>query len=201
VQNKLTAEIHRTSLWSVVVIFDGNICKPNRTDFIDRNGSYIILMPDRDIKGFKVEINGLAEGRENEFTKIWNSEARVVVAGQMNSQCRRKRIYLLFLKHRIYNCISISQENYVIYKEYGTIITVNDKVRGKKLKLFTLFPCQSRDSCTGVNDITLQHSWVISAQGHFTKNTALSPRNISKILKVCPMKAVVREVHWDFITE
>jgi hypothetical protein len=43
-----------------------------------------------------------------------------------------------------------------------------------------------------VNDITLLDSWVISAQGHFTKNTDLFPRKISKSFNGCPMKAVVR---------
>ena len=42
-----------------------------------------------------------------------------------------------------------------------------------------------------VNDITLLDSWVISAKGHFTKNTDLFPGNISKKLKGCPLKADV----------
>jgi hypothetical protein len=43
-----------------------------------------------------------------------------------------------------------------------------------------------------VNDITLLDSWVISEQGHFTKNTDLFPRKINKSFNGCPMKAVVR---------
>jgi hypothetical protein len=39
-----------------------------------------------------------------------------------------------------------------------------------------------------VTDITLLESWVISAQGHFTKNADLFPGKFSKSLKVCPMK-------------
>jgi hypothetical protein len=41
VQNKLTAEIHRNSVWPVVVTVDGNIRKITKSDFINRNGSYI----------------------------------------------------------------------------------------------------------------------------------------------------------------
>ena len=46
VQRELIAEIHRTSLWPVVVTVGGNISKRDKTDFIDRDGSYIILTPD-----------------------------------------------------------------------------------------------------------------------------------------------------------
>jgi archaellum component FlaG (FlaF/FlaG flagellin family) len=42
VQQELVEEIHRISIWPVVVIVDGNISKPYKTDFIDRDGSYII---------------------------------------------------------------------------------------------------------------------------------------------------------------
>ena len=50
-----------------------------------------------------------------------------------------------------------------------------------------------------MNDITILDSWVISAQGHFTKNTDLFPRKISKSFNGCPMKAVVRDGHSVFI--
>jgi hypothetical protein len=46
VQQELIAEIHRTSLWPTVVTVEGNISKPNETDFVDIEGSYIILIPD-----------------------------------------------------------------------------------------------------------------------------------------------------------
>jgi hypothetical protein len=39
VQQELIAEIHRTSTWSVVVSVGGNISKPKKTDFIDKDGS------------------------------------------------------------------------------------------------------------------------------------------------------------------
>jgi hypothetical protein len=49
-----------------------------------------------------------------------------------------------------------------------------------------------------VNDITLLDSWVISEQGHFTKNIDLFPVKISNNLNGCPMKAVVRNGNWYF---
>ena len=71
VQQELIAEIHRTSIWPVVVTVDGNISKYSKTNFIDGDGSYIILIPDGNIKSFQVEFNGLAEGRNNnKFTRF-----------------------------------------------------------------------------------------------------------------------------------
>jgi hypothetical protein len=49
-----------------------------------------------------------------------------------------------------------------------------------------------------VNDITLLDSWVISAQGHFTKNADLFPEKISNSFNGCPMKAVIRDGNWHF---
>jgi hypothetical protein len=69
-----------------------------------------------------------------------------------------------------------------------------------KLGVYTWFPYQSSDRCTEVNDITLLDSWVISAQGHFTKNTDLFTGKISKNLNRCPMKALVFDTKWDFKT-
>ena len=77
---------------------------------------------------------------------------------------------------------------------------VNDVDTVMKLGVYTWFPYQSSDRCTEVNDISLLDSWVISAQGHFTKNTELFPRKISNNLNRCPMKAVVRDGHWKFTT-
>ena len=57
VQQELIAEVHRTSIWSVVVNVDGNIIKPDETGFIDRDGSYIILLPNENFKRFVAEIN------------------------------------------------------------------------------------------------------------------------------------------------
>jgi len=77
VQKELTAENHRNVIWPVVVTVDGNISKHNERDFIDRDGSCILLIPDGNLKSFLAEINGLV----NAFRRIWNSEARFVVAG------------------------------------------------------------------------------------------------------------------------
>jgi len=60
-------------------------------------------------------------------------------------------------------------------------------------------PYPSSDRCTEVNDITLLDSWVITAQGHFTKNTDLFPIKISKSLNGCPMKNFVRSSNWTHI--
>ena len=63
VQQELIAEIHHTCFWPVVNV-DGNISKPDETDFIDRDGSYIILIPEGNIKSLQAEILGLAVGRD-----------------------------------------------------------------------------------------------------------------------------------------
>jgi hypothetical protein len=76
VQQELIAEIRRTSLWPVVVTVDGNISKPDETEFIDRDGSYIILIPDWNIKSLKAEINELDKG-QGQFTRLWIYEARL----------------------------------------------------------------------------------------------------------------------------
>jgi hypothetical protein len=47
---------------------------------MDTYGSYIILIPDGNLKNFKAEIIGLTTGKENTFTRFWNYEARFVVA-------------------------------------------------------------------------------------------------------------------------
>jgi hypothetical protein len=79
VQQEMIAEIHRSTNWPVIVTDDGNISLPDKTDFIDRDGSYIILIPDGNFKSFAAEINGLDKGREKQFTRVWNSETRFVV--------------------------------------------------------------------------------------------------------------------------
>jgi hypothetical protein len=80
VQHELITENHQTAIWPVVVSVDGNISKPEKTDFINRDGSYIILIPDGNLQTFQVQIDGLAVDR-NKFTKLWNSDARFFVAG------------------------------------------------------------------------------------------------------------------------
>jgi len=51
-----------------------------------------------------------------------------------------------------------------------------------KLAVYTWFSNLISDRCTELNNITLLDSWVISAQGHFNKNTDLFPGKISKSL-------------------
>ena len=114
------------------------------------------------------------------------------------SVSQKKDIFDVFSKLRIYNCIIVSQEHSVIDKEYSRSKNVNDVHTGMKLGVYTWFPYQSSDRCTEVNDITLLDSWIISAQGHFTKNTDLFPSKISNSLNGCPMKSVVRDSHWYF---
>ena len=193
IQQELIAEIHGTSIWPVVVAVDGNISIPEKTNFIDRDGSYIILIPDGNIINFMTEINGLAEESFG-YTKLWNSEARFVVAGANKfSVSQQIDIFDHFSKFRIYNCIVVSLDRDEIHKLYKRPIRVNDVDIGITLVVYTWFPYQSSDRCTEVNDITLLDSWVISAQGYLTKNTDLFPRKISNSLNGCPMKAVVRD--------
>jgi hypothetical protein len=191
VQQELIAKIHRTSIWPAVVTVDGNISIPEKSDFIDRDGSYIILIPDGNINNFKAEINGLAKGSFG-YSRLWNSEARFVVAGANEFTMSQKiDIFEHFLKFRIYNCIIVSKVHDAIYKEPSRPINVNDVNTGISLGVYTWFPYQGSERCTEVNDITLLDTWVISAQGHFTKNTDLFPRKISNSLNGCPMKAFV----------
>jgi hypothetical protein len=117
-QLELIAEIHRTAIWPAVVTVDGNtsITKPNKTEFIDRDDIYIILIPNGNINSIKAEIKGLAEGRDK-FTRIWNSEPRFVVAGANEySKSHQTQILNYFPKLRIYNCIIINKEHFEIEK-------------------------------------------------------------------------------------
>jgi hypothetical protein len=194
------ADIHRNSFWPVVVAVDVNISIPNRTGFINRDGSYIILMPDGNIKSLKAEISGLAL-EEFKLTQLCNSEARFVVAGANEfSLSQQTDVFHFLSKLRIYKCIIVSPQHDVTDKEYTKPKNVNDIDTGMILGVYTWFPYQSSDRCTEVNEITLIDSWVISVQGHFTKNTDLFPIKIRKRLNECPMKAVVRDDHWDFTT-
>jgi hypothetical protein len=123
VQQVLIAEIRRTSIWPVVVTVDGNIRIPEISDFIDRDGSYIILIPDGNIKSLLAEIIGLTiDGTK--FTRVWNPEARFVVAEANEiSVSQQTDIFDYFSK---YKCIIVSQERYVIEKDqqYTYILTL-----------------------------------------------------------------------------
>jgi hypothetical protein len=199
-QQLFITEIHRTAIWPVVVTVDGNTSKPHKTDYIDGDGSYIILVPDGKIESLKNEITGLLVVR-NEFKRYWNSEARFVVAGTNEfSLSQQTDIFDFFSKLRIYNCIIISPEQYVIDNEYGRQIEVNYVDTIVKFGVYSWFPYQSSDRCTEVKDITLLDSWVISAQGRFTKNTDLFPSKVRNRLNGCPMKALVRYGAWNLTT-
>jgi hypothetical protein len=111
---------------------------------------------------------------------------------QINSQYCNKDIFLtIFSKLRIHNCIIVSQKHDVIDKEYSKLKYVNNVDTGMKLGVYTWFPNQSSDRCTYVKDTTLIDSSVMSAQGHFTKNTGLFPIKIRKSFNGCPMKAIL----------
>ena len=194
VKQELIAEIHRTAFWPIVVTVDVNMSKNNETGLIDRDGSYIILIPDGNFKIFQVAINGLAQEREHIFTKVWNSEARFVVAGANKfSMLQQTAIFDYFSKLRIYNCIIVSQVHDVMEKEYSKSKLVNDVDTDMKFEVYTWFPYQSSERCTEVKDITVLDNWVISTQGHFNQNVELFPLKIRNGFNGCPMKAVVRE--------
>jgi hypothetical protein len=200
VQQELIAHIHQTSICPAVVNANGNIRNPDETDYIDRDGSYIILLPDENIKSLKAEINGLVEDG-TKSKRLWNSESRFVVARANEfSMSQQTEILDSLSKLGIYNCIIVSRERYVIDKEYSRRINVNDVDTGMKLGVYTWFPYQRSDRCTEVNHITLLDSWDISAQGHFTKNTDLFPGKISNNLKGCPMKAYINNVGTKLLT-
>jgi hypothetical protein len=95
----------------------------------------------------------------------------------------------------------VSLEHDVTDKEYSRPINVNDVDTGMKLVVYTWFPYQSLGRCTDVKDITLMDSWVVSAQGNFTKNTYLFPQKIGNSLNGCRMKAVIRDGRWNFTTK
>jgi hypothetical protein len=192
VQQELVAEIHRNSIWPVVTV-DGNITKHKEREVIDRNGSYIILIPDGDFKSFQVQINGLIQEGKYNFRRLWNSETRFVVAGaNMYSKLHQTAIFDYFSQLRIYNCIIVSQLHDVMDIDHSKQTNVNDVDADMKLGLYTWFPYQTSNHCTEVKDTTLLDSWVFSAQGNFTNNTDLFPIKIRNSFNGCPMKAVVR---------
>jgi hypothetical protein len=138
VQKELITEIYRTSIWPVVVSFDGNISLPDETGFIDRDGSYIILIPDGNIMYLQAEMSGLYFDRKKYLTKIWNSEARFVVAGANEfSMSQQTDIFDYLSKVSIYNCIIVSRERYVVDKKYTSRIKLNDIDTGMKLWVYT----------------------------------------------------------------
>jgi hypothetical protein len=178
VQHELIAEVHRTSLWPVVFTVDGETTNPDQTEFIHRDGSYIILITDGNLQSLKTAFSGLILDRHNQFKRVWDSEARFVVAGIKEfSLSQQTNIFDYFSKLRIYvyNCIIVSPQHHVTDREHSSPININDVDLGVNLAVYTWFPYQSSDRCTDVNNIILLDSWVISTQGNFTKNTDLFP--------------------------
>ena len=137
------------------------------------------------------EING--KSKEGTIFKIlWNFETLFFLAGaNESSMSQQMGIFYSFSKLRIYNCIIVRKKHYNIDKKYSSGIKVNVADTGMKLGIYTCFPHQSSYGFTDVNDITLLESWVISPQGHFTKNTDLFPGKIGKIINGCLLKAFV----------
>jgi archaellum component FlaG (FlaF/FlaG flagellin family) len=56
-------EIQTASNWPIVVAVNGDINIPERTNVIDRDGSYIILLPDGNITNFRTQMNRLATAK------------------------------------------------------------------------------------------------------------------------------------------
>jgi len=156
VQQELIVEIHRTANWPVVVTVDGNISVPEKSDFIDRDGSYIILIPDGNIEIIVAQLLGLLLGGKSEFTQIWISDAWFVLAGANEiSMSQKSDVFDYFSIFKIYNCIIINQVHDIIDKGYSRRTNVSYVGIGMKLVVYTWFPYQSSDRCTEVDDITL----------------------------------------------
>jgi hypothetical protein len=118
-------------------------------------------------------MKGLPLGRRI-LRKVRNYNARFVVAGTNKfSMSQHKRIFNVFSQLRIYNCIFVSLEHDVIYRENSRHVKTNVVDTGMKLAVYTWFPYQSSDRCDNVDDIIILDSWVIYGQGHFTKNSDL----------------------------
>jgi hypothetical protein len=146
VQQELIVQIHRTAIWPVVVTVDGNISKTTKTDFIDRDGSYIILIQDGNLERCKAEIKWLIEDQNQSFIRFWNSEARFVVTGANEfTMSQQANIFNYFSKLILYNCIVINQQHYVTETKYSRPINFSDADTGMKLAVYTWFPYQSSD--------------------------------------------------------
>jgi hypothetical protein len=137
---------------------------------------------------------------ENKFKNVWNFEARFVVAtANKFSTWQKIEIFIILSVYRIYSIIIVSPEQYDTNKELKRQININDVDTGMKFAVYTWFPYQSSDRCSEVKNITLLDSWVISAEGHFTKNSGLFPVKFIKGFTFCLMQAYVIEDHWDLI--
>jgi hypothetical protein len=115
--------------------------KLKKTDFIDKDGSYILLIPDGIIKSFVAEFDGLVKGREDKFTRFWNYEAQFVVAGANGFlMSQQKDILNYFSYFRMYNCIIVGQNYDIIGNGYSRLISDNDADTVMKLVIYIRFP-------------------------------------------------------------
>jgi hypothetical protein len=147
-----------------------------------------------------LEINGQVKDGEYNFTRLWNSESRFVVAGAKKySMLQQTAIFDYFSNLRIYNCIIVCQAHEVMDIERSKPNKVNDIDTDMKLGVYTWFPYQGSDRCTEVKDIKLLDSWVHSAQGYFKQNNDFFPIKIRNSFNRCPMKVVARN-GYGFVT-
>ena len=117
VQQELVAEIWRTSLSPVIVNVDGNISKPNETEYIDEDNSYIILIQDETMFFLVSEIRGLYL-YTSKFPRFCISDVRYVVAGAIEFSVSQQREIFRYLSYiGIYNCILLSRGHYEIDKK------------------------------------------------------------------------------------
>ena len=118
------------------------------------------------------------------------------------STLQKTDIFNYLSKFRIYNSITVNKENDLIKTESSKPVNINDVDLDMKLGVYTWFPYQSSNRCTEVNDITLLDSWVISAQGHFTKNTDFFPRNIKRVSRMSHESSCKRqwvEIYYELL--
>jgi hypothetical protein len=96
VQQELTAKIQGPSIWAVVVTGYGDIDRNDETGFIDKDGSYIFLIPDGGVRNFAIVFSFLLKDREIGFKNVWNYEARFVMA-TANEILMTQKWQILFL--------------------------------------------------------------------------------------------------------
>jgi hypothetical protein len=107
VQHELISEIDRTAVCLVVVNVDGYNSTRNKTDFIDEDDSYMILIPDGNIEELRAEFVGLVSA-QGTFKRLWNSDAKFVLAGANDfTMWQQMAIFKYFSRFRIYNCIIV----------------------------------------------------------------------------------------------
>jgi len=102
VQQELIADIQRTAIWPVVVNVDGKINIPEKSDFKDRDGSYIILIPHGNIDSLHAEISGLIVDRKKNSQSSGFPKFGLLLPEEMNSQRHNKQTYLIIYQNLEY---------------------------------------------------------------------------------------------------